>query len=631
MKDSRNNNSVLKIIITVLCILILNSIVLVGCNRSSPSDGAIKKDLINYEGQNFYNIKKVTVDRELIENKKDIVDCVVKTENEYADMTFYLTLSYTKYDRGGWQIDSLVERKKTEFEIKNVPQNEFFIEKVQAYIDDNDEIIDTIIEDPIVSKTNGTGTINARLFTRHTEYCDCYRTCECSIYFLDGEWYVNEPDSISEVFYEIKKVPPNEYFIEKTQKCIEELENNEIIDYSIENPIINNDKVTGSISAKLFTEHATYTDYYRTYECGIDFRTDDGEWHIIEPISPSEELYVTLNNNMVGKTYYSEELGDYEVVVTFNSLQENNSGYKLDYSYSYWTTYLNDDLHLEKSSVIHGNNSIMIRFDKDYYTECFSGEKEVESNFKKILQGQHEDETEYIKLSILKNRIFIYFNDFNCGFLETVNKKDYEKELNENTNEYTDRGVNTIPSNDTSKYAAGMYGTYRRDLENGYGGWSLLTLEEIDSKSFLTICLDEYNNGSNKVFSGYVTMRDYHYVCECAGTELELIFTESDDYVGVEDTSDKKSIFSGSYYSTEGYYLPDRVYVNAPDGYVNLRSGPGTEYEIICPVNNGEKLEVWSKSFTSKNGKEWKQVLYTKDSDDGLDEYVGYVIASQIN
>ncbi len=73
---------------------------------------------------------------------------------------------------------------------------------------------------------------------------------------------------------------------------------------------------------------------------------------------------------------------------------------------------------------------------------------------------------------------------------------------------------------------------------------------------------------------------------------------------------------------TEYYY----AYVNAPDGYVNLRTGPGTEYDIICPIPNGEALELCNEEAIASNGKKWIKVAYYVDG--GWN--TGWVIASQI-
>ena len=73
------------------------------------------------------------------------------------------------------------------------------------------------------------------------------------------------------------------------------------------------------------------------------------------------------------------------------------------------------------------------------------------------------------------------------------------------------------------------------------------------------------------------------------------------------------------------------VYVGAPDGYANLRTGPGTEYDIICQIPNGESLEVYRGDATAKNGKKWLKVAYWRGGDDDPDPWVsGYIAESQL-
>ena len=69
------------------------------------------------------------------------------------------------------------------------------------------------------------------------------------------------------------------------------------------------------------------------------------------------------------------------------------------------------------------------------------------------------------------------------------------------------------------------------------------------------------------------------------------------------------------------------IYVNAPDGYVNLREGPGTEYGIICSIPNGEALEMYPGDATAKNGKKWVKVAFW--TEEGWK--IGWVIASQMD
>ena len=63
------------------------------------------------------------------------------------------------------------------------------------------------------------------------------------------------------------------------------------------------------------------------------------------------------------------------------------------------------------------------------------------------------------------------------------------------------------------------------------------------------------------------------------------------------------------------------VTVTAPDGYVNLRQGPGTNYDIIMPIQNGEVMEVQDQTEDGK----WLKIAYWYE--DGWCE--GYVAASQ--
>lgn len=52
------------------------------------------------------------------------------------------------------------------------------------------------------------------------------------------------------------------------------------------------------------------------------------------------------------------------------------------------------------------------------------------------------------------------------------------------------------------------------------------------------------------------------------------------------------------------------IYVISPDGYANLRTGPGTEYDVICQIPTGDSLEVYRESATDKKGNKWLKVAY---------------------
>lgn len=50
------------------------------------------------------------------------------------------------------------------------------------------------------------------------------------------------------------------------------------------------------------------------------------------------------------------------------------------------------------------------------------------------------------------------------------------------------------------------------------------------------------------------------------------------------------------------------IVVSAPDGYVNFRTGPGTEYDIITPISNGVVLPVYEIVNTGKS--QWVKTFF---------------------
>lgn len=74
------------------------------------------------------------------------------------------------------------------------------------------------------------------------------------------------------------------------------------------------------------------------------------------------------------------------------------------------------------------------------------------------------------------------------------------------------------------------------------------------------------------------------------------------------------------------------LYVNAPDGYVNLRTGPGTEYDIICRIPNDESIESYRKQAKAKNGRNWLKVICFSEADNeaGYKWLTGWVAESQV-
>ncbi|MCR5789642.1 MAG: SH3 domain-containing protein [Lachnospiraceae bacterium] len=80
------------------------------------------------------------------------------------------------------------------------------------------------------------------------------------------------------------------------------------------------------------------------------------------------------------------------------------------------------------------------------------------------------------------------------------------------------------------------------------------------------------------------------------------------------------------------------IYVKSPDGYANLRTGPGTEYDVICQIPTGDSMEVYRETATDKKGNQWLKVAYWhpygqtqgEGSDDPGVTETGWIAESQV-
>jgi uncharacterized protein YraI len=62
-----------------------------------------------------------------------------------------------------------------------------------------------------------------------------------------------------------------------------------------------------------------------------------------------------------------------------------------------------------------------------------------------------------------------------------------------------------------------------------------------------------------------------------------------------------------------------------PDGYVNIRSGPGTEYDVLTQLDDGWVMGAYG-IYTTSDGKLWYKTQFYFD-----DKWnVGWVSASQV-
>lgn len=148
---------------------------------------------------------------------------------------------------------------------------------------------------------------------------------------------------------------------------------------------------------------------------------------------------------------------------------------------------------------------------------------------------------------------------------------------------------------------------------------------EIDNVNQNMVSIHLYDPNATNVTSNNLGFYNYNIENEVwsdgiTGEEIDLNGS-IDSKITAENSDGKTDETIAEYY----------VYVNASDGYANLRSGPGTEYEIICSVGNGEALEVYPEEATAKNGKKWLKVAYYNESEDGSGWVDGWVAKSQVN
>ncbi len=180
------------------------------------------------------------------------------------------------------------------------------------------------------------------------------------------------------------------------------------------------------------------------------------------------------------------------------------------------------------------------------------------------------------------------------------------------------------------------YADYLQDGNNGEVGYFLINGEEVTEavyKDTLEGFLSDHKNAvvltcENMLEENVAWQHDGYF--EVSGTSVRPYYSYQNFYKFLEgDTTVEKETSvsprmnmenaeeAAEYTDTvmpEGclYY----VQVTAPDGYVNFRTGAGTDFGIITTISNGEILEVYID-----NG-DWLCVEY--------DDRTGWVAASQV-
>lgn len=110
-----------------------------------------------------------------------------------------------------------------------------------------------------------------------------------------------------------------------------------------------------------------------------------------------------------------------------------------------------------------------------------------------------------------------------------------------------------------------------------------------------------------------------HYEGVIEDTDMEIGLDQREDgiYIGgsTRDWYNWLYPMLGTYTYTEPMY---EVTVNAPDGYVNMREGEGTAFDVFTTINNGAILPVYEVDSTGS----WLMIEYQ--------DAIGWVAASQV-
>lgn len=186
-------------------------------------------------------------------------------------------------------------------------------------------------------------------------------------------------------------------------------------------------------------------------------------------------------------------------------------------------------------------------------------------------------------------------------------------------------GMLKVTSPDTSEFPRTTWQQYYTDL-----GDYLPVFEELCGEYYIFCAYDLTENDMNEINQSLESTGDYPV---WLGEWLDMIPKKEYDSL-VPKTKPVKLLKADDFSNTDALEVKPEtlLYVKASDGYANLRTGPGTEYEIICQIPNGDEMEMYYKNATSESGKEWLKVTYfmETDNEDGYTWLTGWIAESQL-
>ena len=143
--------------------------------------------------------------------------------------------------------------------------------------------------------------------------------------------------------------------------------------------------------------------------------------------------------------------------------------------------------------------------------------------------------------------------------------------------------------------------------------------------------------------TGY-RMTGWHIVAvpkfDTGNGETDIIYFngESDDPGKILSSDEKSQSTEEGEGETKGDSIGEEetipeylLYVNSSDGYANLRTGPGVEYDVIRKLHNGEELEVYREDGYDSKGKRWLKVAYFEGDDEDYRWITGWIAESLVN
>lgn len=210
------------------------------------------------------------------------------------------------------------------------------------------------------------------------------------------------------------------------------------------------------------------------------------------------------------------------------------------------------------------------------------------------------------------DNIHVMIMDGTASFISLdVGQKDYKK--------YSVLGIKIGDTLQKAEETAKTW-DFEKDIEQQrqeYGLKDRVLYKNADAGFDLSIEYDE---------NGIITSLGFGYqLDDWASNDSNEVLGSNTDVSLKENSVDNSDEEDGDYYYNaseyENYKALYYVTVNAPDGYVNFREGPGTDYDIIETFSNGETLDV-----VSDEGR-WLEIAYFDDNDRVI---YGWVASSQV-